>query len=87
MTTYGSRLSAFLKAFLRHAGANVGGETKARRRVQKGLAPVGRRGHLRNLIDLSEQYGVYDQDEEAMQHLARLRDTDRRSSERVDDPS
>lgn len=40
-----------------------------------------RRQHLRNLIDLSEQYGLYDQDEEAMQHLARLRDADRRGGE------
>jgi excisionase family DNA binding protein len=40
-----------------------------------------RRQHLRNLIDLSEQYGLYDQDKEAMEHLARIRDADRRGGE------
>lgn len=40
-----------------------------------------RRQHLRNLISLSEQYGLYDQDEEALQNLARLRDVDRRGGE------
>lgn len=40
-----------------------------------------RRQHLHNLIELSKQYGLYDQDEEAMQHLARLRDVDRSSFE------
>lgn len=37
-----------------------------------------RRQHLRNLIDLSRQYGLYDEDEEAMKDLARVRDADRR---------
>ncbi|MHB8178414.1 MAG: helix-turn-helix domain-containing protein [Vulcanimicrobiaceae bacterium] len=40
-----------------------------------------RRQHLRSLIELSKQYGLYDQDEEAMQHLARLRDADRNGGE------
>jgi excisionase family DNA binding protein len=40
-----------------------------------------RRQHLRNLIDLSQQYGLYDEDEEAMQQLARIRDADRRGDE------
>lgn len=41
-----------------------------------------RRQHLRNLIELSKQYGLYDQDEETMQHLARLRDADRDDREK-----
>jgi excisionase family DNA binding protein len=40
-----------------------------------------RRQHLRNLIELSAQYGLYDQDEVAMQNLARHRDADRRGGE------
>lgn len=40
-----------------------------------------RRQHLRNIIELSEQYGLYDRDEEAIQTLARLRDADRRGGE------
>jgi excisionase family DNA binding protein len=40
-----------------------------------------RRQHLRNLIELSEQYGLYDGDEEAMQNLARQRNADRRGGE------
>lgn len=40
-----------------------------------------RRQHLRNLIELSEQYGLYGRDEEAMQNLAQQRDADRRGGE------
>ena len=36
-----------------------------------------RRQHLRNLIELSEQYGLYDRDDEAMRDLARLRNAER----------
>lgn len=40
-----------------------------------------RRQHLRNLIELGEQYGLYDGDEAAVLDLARQRDSDRRGGE------
>jgi excisionase family DNA binding protein len=36
-----------------------------------------RRRHLRNIIELSEQYGLYDRDEEALRDLARLGNAER----------
>jgi|SRR5579872_6624855 len=40
-----------------------------------------RRQHLRTLIELTQQYELYDRDEEAMQDLARRRDADRLAGE------